>query len=121
MFHQVWLSLLSLESAGADLWNQVSDRNLSNFADRFREARESIRNNGIFFTEADYDALEGMLQAADFYLSGKTTLADIRQGPVIGFVDSRVRRQILQNKRWLTRYRNLLDEMRSRIHRRIAG
>jgi hypothetical protein len=129
-FFYVWESLLKVDRAGEDLWHQVSDRNLSNFADRLREAKECVENNALFFSADTYASLERMIGAANFYLGGKVQLLDIRTGMVLSdrvqrlarpgekdlFTDHEVRHQIEQNKRWLTRYRTLLRNIRSSFH-----
>jgi hypothetical protein len=74
-----------------------------------------------------------MMRAADFYLNGKTKLPDIYNGPVTTqalsltvpnerdiFMDTEVRAQIRQNRRWLTRYQHLLLDIRGRLHEQIA-
>jgi hypothetical protein len=129
-FFKVWERLLMLNRAGEDLWDRITDRTLSNFADRHREAQECIEAHALFFSEEDYRALEEMMQAANFFFGGKEHLSDIRMGRVISdsirnlappgekdrLVNSRIRRQIQQNKRWLTRYRNLLADIRKSFH-----
>jgi hypothetical protein len=135
VFLRVWRSLTVLEKAGQDLWNQVSDQTLSAFADCLGEAKECIAENGVFFSPLDYIALQDIMKAANFYLGGKVHLSNIRNGVVTGeemirlappgeqsrFVDSAVQQQIRENKRWLTRYRNLLTKIRSSLHREIAA
>jgi hypothetical protein len=129
----VWHSLTALEEAGKDLWEEVSAKRLSVFADKFREARASVLSNGIFFSEHDFRDLQDILNAADFYLNGKTNLSDIFEGRVSTevfdlnepqqgnrFMNPEVRHQIQQNKRWLTRYRNLLSDIRSRFYTSLS-
>jgi hypothetical protein len=84
----------------------------------------------MFFSEEDYSTLQEVLRAADFYLAGKLKLSDIRNG--VGVKDrywslddkssdmKAIREQIQQNKRWLTRYRNVLSTLRSRFHTGLA-
>jgi len=137
-FFQVWQSLVALEHAGRDLWRRVSDQTLSAFADRWREAEVCIGDNALFFSEDDYSALQELMRAADFYLRGKTNLSNIRNGTVYSkdyeaalklagrgernrFVDDAVRRQITQNKRWLTRYKRQLSSIRSSLHESVAS
>ena len=120
-----------LDMAGEDLWNNVTKNTLSNFADRYRTALERVGKHALFFSEEDYSTLEKVLNAADFYLSGKLTLSDIRVG--VGVSDrylslddtssdmKLIRKQIQQNKRWLTRYRNVLSTLRSRFHTGLAS
>jgi hypothetical protein len=131
-FFQVWTSLIALERAGQALWDRVTGESLAVFADRQRNAQQSIAGQALFFSQTDYDALQNIMKAADFYLNGKTKLSDICDGQVetqglnLGvpderdsFMDPEVRAQIQQNKRWLTRYRNLLADIRVRLHARI--
>jgi hypothetical protein len=128
-FSSVWHSLLELEKAGQTLWEHVSGEALAAFADIRREAEESIGLQALFFSEDDYDNLQRIMKAANFYLNGKTRLSDIYNGQVETegldlvkpsdsdrFVNEEVRDQIQQNKRWLTRYRNLLQDIRVRLH-----
>ena len=128
-FSSVWRSLLELEKAGQTLWEHVSGEALAAFADRRREAEESIGLQALFFSEDDYGSLQRIMKAANFYLNGKTRLSDIYNGQVETegldlvkpsdsdrFVNEEVRDQIQQNKRWLTRYRNLLQDIRVRLH-----
>lgn len=74
-----------------------------------------------------------MMRTADFYLNGKTKLSDIYNGRVETqalnlavpierdtFMDQEVRAQIRQNRRWLTRYQNLLRNIRSRMYEKIT-
>lgn len=134
-FVKVWRLLAALEQDGENLWKHVSDQTLSVFADRFHEAEKCIAEHGLFFTEEDYEALKEILRAADFYLGGKVTLSNIRNGTINGdiikldlagpgernrYVDNAVQLQIRQNKRWLTRYRNLLNKIRSSFHKKIT-
>jgi hypothetical protein len=73
------------------------------------------------------------MRAADFYLNGKTKLSDIYDGRIEtqaldltvpterdAFMDQDVRAQIRQNRRWLTRYQNLLRNIRDSFHERIV-
>lgn len=81
-FISVWSSLVALEGAGRKLWEEVTGERLAAFADRQREAQQSILTRGIFFSESNYEALEEMMRTADFYLNGKTRLSDIYKGRV---------------------------------------
>ena len=132
-FFSVWNSLVELEQAGQELWKEITGEALAAFADRLRAAEQKISAQALFFSEPDYDALEEMMRAADFYLNGKTRLSDIYDGLVETqalnltvpnerdiFMDKQVRAQIRQNRRWLTRYQHLLLDIRSRLHARIA-
>jgi hypothetical protein len=131
-FSEVWQSLVSLDKAGEDLWREVSDRTLAAFADRLHEASHQVTGHALFFSNEDYSSLLQILKAADFYLGGKDSLSAIHNrysdaiihlaGPdePDRFVNERVRHQIGQNKRWLTRYRNLLGTLRSNLHRQVA-
>lgn len=132
-FISVWSSLVTLEEAGRKLWEEVTGEGLAAFADRQREAQQSISSRAIFFSESDYEALEEMMRTADFYLNGKTKLSDIYNGRVETqalnlavpierdtFMDQEVRAQIRQNRRWLTRYQNLLRNIRSRMYEKIT-
>lgn len=130
-FNQVWHALIDLERAGEALWKDVSDTNLAVFAQKWQEAALLVRDHALFFSDTDYDTLKEALGAADFYLRGKAYLSDIRNGvlemiPRVAlasldeedrFVDHEVRHRIRQNKRWLTRYRNLLSNLRSSFHK----
>lgn len=132
-FVKVWRLLASLEKDGENLWQHISYQTLSVFADRLREVKKCIAESALFFTEEDYGALQEILRAADFYLNGKVKLSDIRNGKIDSdilldlagpeernrFVDNAVQKQIRQNKRWLTRYRNLLNKIRSSFHETI--
>jgi hypothetical protein len=133
-FFGVWRSLLLLEKAGQALWEQVSGERLAVFADRQRDAQQSIDQQALFFSEEDYNALQEIMKAADFYLNGKTKLSNIYDGKVETqgvdlaipgqsdmFMDREVRAQIQQNKRWLTRYRNILRAIRARLHARVTN
>ena len=129
-FVEVWRALSTLQSAGNALWRHVSDSTLSIFADRLREAEALVAEHALFFSDAEYQALAEVLRAANFYLGGKESLRDIRNGTLYSdrlvhlagpgerdaLVDREVRRQIQQNKRWLSRYASLLKEIRSRFH-----
>jgi hypothetical protein len=128
----VWNSLVALEEAGRKLWKEVTGEGLAAFADRQREAQKSISTRAIFFSESDYEALDEMMRTADFYLNGKTRLSDIYDGRVETqalnlavpterdmFMDQEVRAQIRQNRRWLTRYQNLLRGIRDSFHERL--
>jgi hypothetical protein len=130
----VWSSLVALEEAGQKLWTKVSGEALAAFAERYREAKQNIAAQGIFFSEPDYDALEEIMRAADFYLNGKTNLSDIYNGRVETqalnlsepterdmFMDREVRAQIRQNRRWLTRYQKLLRTIRARLYANQYG
>ncbi len=132
-FFSVWNSLVELEQAGQELWKEITGEALAAFADRQRAAKQNISTQALFFSEPDYDALEEMMRAADFYLNGKTRLSDIYDGLVETqalnltvpnerdiFMDPQVRAQIRQNRRWLTRYQHLLRDIRSRLHVQIA-
>ncbi|HUT14295.1 MAG TPA: hypothetical protein VMY42_27665 [Thermoguttaceae bacterium] len=131
-FLQVWNELVALERAGCDLWNELTDFTLSQFADRWKVAMESIRSNALFFSDDDYQSLLQTMHAANLYLGGKKRLADIRNGKLFGvyklagkgetnrFVDERIKEMIRQNRRWLSRYRNLLQDIRSRFHRAVV-
>jgi TIR domain len=132
-FVGVWSSLIALAEAGRKLWEEVTGEGLAVFADRLREAQQKIATQAIFFSESDYEALEEMMQAADFYLNGKTRLSDIYNGRVETqalnltvpmerdtFMDQEVRAQIRQNRRWLTRYQNLLRNIRDSLHEQIV-
>lgn len=133
-FAEVWRSLVSLDKAGEDLWHEVSDQTLGAFADHLREANDQVEEHALFFSNEDYSSLQQILRAADFYLGGKGSLSAIRNGVYYGdividlakpdepdqFVTERVRQQVRQNKRWLTRYRNLLDTIRGNLHRQFA-
>ncbi|HXH37583.1 MAG TPA: hypothetical protein VNN08_03070 [Thermoanaerobaculia bacterium] len=126
-FNQVWRALIDLERAGEDLWQRVSYANLAVFADKSRETAVLVRDHALFFSDSDYDALKEALGAADFYLRGKTCLSDIPHIELATpdeqdrFVNHEVRRQIAQNKRWLTRYRNILSNLRSSLHEAIIA
>lgn len=131
----VWRSLLALENAGQHLWLQVSDRTIVEFADRWQQAQSYVRDNAIFFSPEDYAALEEILKTADFYLNGKVRLSEIRGATIVSdsiqrladpgegnrFVSRDVAHQIQQNKRWLTRYRTLLNVIRARFHDAILS
>lgn len=132
-FVGVWGALVSPEAAGRELWKHVSGEALSAFADRQREARQAIGAQALFFSEPDYDSLEELMRAADFFLEGKTRLSNIYNGLVETrglnltvpterdtFMDEEVRAQLRKNRRWLTRYQKLLRGIRSRLHERIA-
>lgn len=83
-----------------------------------------------FFSKEDYSTLQELLRAADFYLGGKLRLSDIRAGVALSdyIADlsgtsrdmKRIRDQIQQNKRWLTRYRNVLNDIRDHLHTGLA-
>jgi len=132
-FFRVWECLVQLDRAGQELWNEISDSTLSNFSDRRHAAEHCIAEHALFFPEDVYAALQKMIRAADFYLSGKVTLSAIRSGQVISdemimlagpgqrdrFVDNEVRHQIEQNKRWLSRYRKLLKDIRWSFHHKV--
>jgi hypothetical protein len=132
-FINVWSSLVALEEAGRKLWEEVTGEGLAAFADRQREAQQSISTRAIFFSESDYEALEEVMRTSDFYLNGKTKLSDIYNGRVETqalnlavpterdtFMNQEVCAQIRQNRRWLTRYQNLLRDIRGRFHSRIG-
>lgn len=131
-FLRVWHALMALDKAAEALWQHVSDANLAAFAERKVEAENVIGEAALFFSDTDYSHLEDALQAADFYLGGKTRLSNIRNGLVRSkdtrvtlagpnevdrFVDSQVRSQIQQNHQWLTQYRGVLRNIRSSFHK----
>lgn len=138
-FLKVWETLVRLDKAGEDLWNNCADGTLSTFAHQLAEAQKCIDQHALFFSEGDYSALLEILRAANFYLSGKNTLLDIRSGvferekdgsiEIIRLaapgerdrvVDDNVRHQIKQNKRWLTHYRNVLSNIRLSLHHGVV-
>ena len=89
-----------------------------------------VGKHALFFSKEDYSALQGLLRAADFYLDGKLQLSQIRAGGALsGRISDlsdksrdmkRIRDQIQQNKRWLTRYRNELNDIRDHLHTGLA-
>jgi hypothetical protein len=122
-FTSTWHSLIALETAGEELWDKVSRETLSNFSNHWIEANKLVRNNALFFSDADYDDLIQILEAADFYLDGKRTLSDIYR---IGLsekdmerfrVEEKIQLQIDQNRRWLNRYTNLLAKIRNNFRK----
>jgi hypothetical protein len=120
-FNNVWQALIALESAGQALWLHVSSRTLVEFADKYRQANEHIQKNALFFSDEDYRTLKELIRAANFYLDGKTKLANIRgTGQLDGSRGKRyadeVKKQIQQNKRWLTRYKNVLLKIRTNLY-----
>lgn len=133
-FYRVWMKLVALEAAGERLWERVNDQTLGDFADEHRHVREAIQEYALFFSSETYDALQELLRAADFYIGGKATLSDIYFGTVVSdrirnlaqpgqrnqVVDSEIRKQVMQNRRWLTRYQNLLREIRDQLHNQAA-
>lgn len=126
-FNEVWRSLIALETAGEGLWRHVSDHTLATFADRLHEATHSVARHALFFSEADYESLERLLEAGDLYFGGKESLLSMRNGFRRASrgehdlrVNDRIRQQVRQNKRWLTRYRNLLRELRTSLSTQIA-
>ena len=50
-FLLVWEALVMLDMAGGDLWKNVTRSTLSNFADRYRTALESVGKHALFFFE----------------------------------------------------------------------
>jgi len=133
VFIEVWRSLIFLESAAEGLWKNISDHTLSVFADRLHESTNYINNNAIFFSEEDYKSLQEIIKAANFYLTGKLSLSNIGNGYVYfgdedeyekldttgnynHFVNPYIKKQIKQNKRWLTRYKNLIKRLRNSFH-----
>lgn len=130
-FTRVWQMLVALEAAGERLWDKVNDQTLGDFADEHRHVREVIQDYALFFSPETYDSLRELLRAADFYIGGKATLSNIYFGTVVSdrtydlaqpgerdkVVNSDIRKQILQNRRWLTRYQTLLREIRDNLYR----
>src|SRR5689334_8771537 len=130
VFISVWRTLINLDRAGEALWQSVSDRTLSDFAERWHEAKECVEEHALFFSKDDYHKLKDALWAANFYLKGKDKLSLIYLRQVFSdstgrlaaagekdrYVTPEVRHRIQQNKRWLSRYRNILEEIRSSLH-----
>ena len=118
----VWQSLVSLELAGRALWRDITVQSLSNFADGLQDAEIQVGNHALFFSDDDYENIRGMLEAADFYLSGKVRLGDIDSDSIPNFgVNREIRQQIRQNREWLTRYQNLLGKLRTSLHEQVAA
>src|SRR4030095_7857364 len=135
-FLHVWESLVQLNKVGKSLWEHCSDATLSSFADQLHETQQSVERHALFFSESDYSALLEILRTANFYLTGKNRLLDIRSGVFYrekdGYidlvrlaapgeenkvVDDNVKQQVQQNKRWLTHYRKILADLRLSLHR----
>jgi hypothetical protein len=131
-FREVWLSLIALQRAGEELWQRISDDTLVAFGERLAAAQNCVGDNALFFSEEDHAALEEALKAANIYLDGKNRVSDLRRGDVervrrsakLGMnidIDAAVAAQITQNRRWLTRYENLLRKTRSRLHQSLVA
>lgn len=130
-FNKVWQSLIGLESSGQALWLNVTSDNLADFADWYQQATARVKMYALFFSEEDYEALNKLLRAANFYLDGKARLADIKGMRIVSdriarldgaFRDEFIqaaKKQIRQNKKWLTRYKNLLSQIRASLHQGV--
>ncbi len=130
-FNEVWLSLISLEDKGQDLWELVTKETLKNFTEVLFKTRMCVRENALFFNQNDYESLNELLKVADFYLRGKERLSEIygksisRKLPILKNFDDEMKdeivHQIQQNKKWLTRYRNLLAKIRENLHSQVTN
>jgi hypothetical protein len=115
-FEKTWQALTTLEKAAEDLWNEVNISTISKFYGKRDLAAECINNHALFFSEADYNSLQNILSAAGEYWAGKLTLFELQQqvaSHALGPDDEAVEKQTLKNKRWLTRYKQLLASIRS--------
>ncbi|HEX8267428.1 MAG TPA: hypothetical protein VF596_18660 [Pyrinomonadaceae bacterium] len=128
-FNEVWRTLIALENAGQDLWDEVSVKNITAFKDKIDEAERKIANNALFFSGNDYDSLDELLHSAKYYLLGKEILMEMRERNHKGIqntkgyawinddqLQKKAEHRIRQNKRWLSRYRNLLSQIRNNLH-----
>lgn len=130
-FNEVWQSLIALENASQSLWKEVSSNTLVGFANKFNKASELIRRNALFFSEEDFSALQRILKAADRFWGGKVHLSEIRELEANGATPEEIekyskqqnvdktKKQIRQNKRWLTHYRNLLAQIRANLYKGV--
>jgi len=119
VFHKVWKSLLVLIKKGDNLWNIVNKKTILDFASALRETSDLVNKNGLFFSESDYNSLLELLDSADLYLRGKERLHRLREGMNINI--NEVRDQIGQNEKWLDKYKEFIQEIRSRFHDSIAA
>lgn len=126
-FRQVWLSLTAVQRAGEELWRHVSDETLTSFGQTLSVAVACVNNNAIFFSIHDHDALQQALRAANFYLDGKTRLSDLQSTTVASVreqaresLNVEIQKQLSQNRRWLTRYENLLLSIRTQLHEAMS-
>jgi hypothetical protein len=122
-FFDTWNSLVEVERAATALWEDLTDGNLQHFAALSMTAKRSIQRNALLFSQQDYEALVSIMEVADYFERGKVSLAEMRRHAVINGLAVRIdeERQIQQNKRWLTRYRNLLAAIRSSFHEGVKG
>jgi hypothetical protein len=131
-FRRVWTALGDVYVAGERLWRDVSNETLVTFAAKLAQAQECIAEHGLFFTDDDYAALTRALRAADFYYDGKRQLSelyrasdnvhDLHLSPSNSrFALEAISRQIVENRRWLSEYRDVIARVRSSLHHALVA
>jgi hypothetical protein len=117
-YKMVWVSLQNVRASGDALWKNANKKNLDFFAETLRKAIELIDNGAIFFHNQDYIKIKEILHSFAQYQGGKELLIDLRDSSLYDL--EQIRSQIAENERHLSKYSDLLEEIRVNYHDRLS-
>lgn len=124
-FKAVWKALQGVKKAGDLLWKEVTWENITQFADRLKEAQDNVFGDAFFFSPDEYQQLKKLIDAFEMYQAEKEKLYELRTGnqkesePMREWAVQEVSRQIQENKKQLDQYNSLLDSLHTRYYSRL--
>lgn len=124
-----WKSLQGLRVAGDDLWELATEENIVVFAQRLREAKTTILEGEVFFTDKDREDLLKILERFLNFRLGKARLIEIRsKGDILIFslssiegIKEEISSQIKRNYEYKIQYEQLLENIRVSFKRILSS
>jgi hypothetical protein len=97
----------------------VNEKTILDFASALRETEDLVKENGLFFSDTDFNSLLDLLKSAKSYLEGKERLDVLRQGAHIDIDE--IKKQIDINKKWLDAFKDFIQKVRSGFNKSLAA
>lgn len=112
LYNQLWVTLIGLQIAGDDLWEDASNENILKYAEQLRTTYKAVQEGAIFLEECHYQRLMEILEVFRSYEVGKKRLFELRRMDIRN-IDRNEFQQIRRNGDDRKRYSDLLREIRN--------